>query len=110
VPPLLIYEVCVKDENGLAIAVAGTLTGVLAILIEELDRSGSFSRSQITQRLEGFLQDCDHDNGAAIRPYAWVEKAIISELRSLWLKPSNEPFKLAVVAGTDVEPNPEGLG
>jgi hypothetical protein len=56
------------------------------------------------------VQDCDHDNGAPARPYAWLEKAIISELRSLLLNPSNEPFKLAVVAGTDVEPNPEGLG
>jgi hypothetical protein len=99
-----------KNEHDLAITVAGTLTGLLAILIEELDRSGSFSRSQITQRLEGFVQDCDHDNGAPARPYAWLEKAIISELRSLLLNPSNEPFKLAVVAGTDVEPNPEGLG
>ena len=99
-----------KNEHDLAITVAGTLTGVLAILIEELDRSGSFSRSQITQRLEGFLQDCDNDNGAPARPTGWLEKAIISELRNLLLKPSDEPFKLAVVAGTDVEPNPEGLG
>lgn len=104
---LLRSEVYVKNENDLAIPVAGTLTGLLAILIEELDRAGSLSRSQITQRLEGYLHSADHNTGDRARPHGWLEKAIIVELRSLLLKPSNEPFKLAVVAGTDVDPKPD---
>jgi len=97
----------VKDENDLAIPVAGTLTGLLAILIEELERSGSLSRTQITQRLERFLNNSDHNTEAPARPNEWLEKAIISDLRNLLLKPSNEPLKLAVVAGTDVDPSPD---
>jgi len=97
----------VKNENDLAIPVAGTLTGLLAILIEELDRAGSLPRSQITQRLEGYLHSADHKTGDRATPIGWLEKAIISELRNLLLKPSNEPFKLAVVAGTDLDPKPD---
>lgn len=98
-----------KNENDLAIPVAGTVIGLLAILIEELDSAGSLSRSQITNRLEAFLNNVDPGIGDSARPNGWLEKAIISELRNLLLKPSNEPFKLAVVAGTDVNPNPDGL-
>lgn len=95
------------QENGFATAATGTLIGVIAIVVEELDVAGALSRSRVTQRLEAFLLNNAQGNGDSERPNAWIEKEIIGGLLEILAPPSAQAFKLAVIAGTDVEA-PEG--
>ncbi len=90
-------------ENDFATAATGTLVGVIAIVVEELDVAGALSRSRVTQRLETFLLNNAQDGGDSARPYAWLEKEIIGSLLEILAPPSAQAFKLAVIAGTDVE-------
>jgi len=90
-------------ENDFATAATGTLVGVIAIVVEELDVAGALSRSRVTQRLETFLLNNAQDGGDSARPYAWLEKEIIGSLLEILAQPSAQAFKLAVIAGTDVE-------
>ena len=90
-------------ENEFATAATGTLVGVIAIVVEELDVAGALSRSRVTQRLETFLLNNAQDGGDSARPYAWLEKEIIGSLLEILAQPSAQAFKLAVIAGTDVE-------
>ena len=91
------------QENGFATAATGTLIGVIAIVVEELDVAGALSRSRVTQRLEAFLLNNAQGNGDSERPNAWLEKEIIGGLLEILAPPSAQAFKLAVIAGTDVE-------
>jgi len=58
------------QENGFATAATGTLIGVIAIVVEELDVAGALSRSRVTQRLEAFLLNNAQGNGDSERPNA----------------------------------------
>ena len=91
------------QENGFATAATGTLIGVIAIVVEELDVAGALSRSRVTQRREAFLLNNAQGSGDSERPNAWIEKEIIGGLLEILAPPSAQAFKLAVIAGTDVE-------
>jgi hypothetical protein len=90
-------------ENEFATAATGTLVGVIAIVVEELDVAGALSRARVTQRLETFLLSNAQGGDESASPYAWLEKEIIGNLLEILAPPPMQSFKLAVIAGTDVE-------
>jgi hypothetical protein len=90
-------------ENEFATAATGTLVGVIAIVVEELDVAGALSRSRVTQRLEAFLLNNAQGSRDYERPYAGLEKEIIRGLLEILAPPAAQALKLAVIAGTDVK-------
>jgi hypothetical protein len=46
----------VTQETDLLVTASGKLAGLLAVLVEELERAGSLSRDQFTRRLEALLR------------------------------------------------------
>ena len=57
------------QETDLLVTASGKLAGLLAVLVEELERAGSLSRDQFTRRLEALLRTLsaktNHDRRAA---------------------------------------------
>lgn len=96
------------QENDLSITVAGTLTGLMAVLVEELEKSGSISRTHILQRLETFFEKGDQGAVETQRPNEWLERAIVGEFLKILAQPSKHPFKLSIVAGTEATPPQDG--
>jgi hypothetical protein len=70
----------VTQETDLLVTASGTPVGLLAVLVEELERAGSLSRDQFTRRLEASLRaltaQTNHDRRAGDK----LEAEIIVEL------------------------------
>ncbi len=86
------------EQTNLVIAATGTLVGLIVVLIEELEKAGSLSRSQITQRLDVLLHA--NANAEAKSPADALETEIISELRAALAPPASNGVRLTVITGS----------
>lgn len=91
------------QETNVVISAAGTLVGLIAILVEELESAGSLSRDQITRRLEAFLRGRDGRQLSDRREGDSIETEIVAELLSVLMKPAVAPFRPTVVGGNSSE-------
>jgi len=88
------------QETNLVIAATGTLVGLIAILVEELERAGSLSRDQITRRLETLVNARSAQAPSDGRAGDWLEAEIVAELLNVLARPASAPFRPTVVGGS----------
>lgn len=88
------------QETNLVIAATGTLVGLIAILVEELERAGSLSRDQITRRLEALRNARSGQAPDDRKPGDVLEAEIVAELLNVLARPASVPFRPTVVGGS----------
>lgn len=89
-----------SQEANLVITATGTLVGLIAVLVEELERAGSLSRDQVTRRLETLLQARTAQATPDRRAGDSLEAEIVAELLNVLARPATIPFRPTIVGGS----------
>ena len=84
------------------ITAAGTLVGLVAILIEELERAGSLHRESILARLDAYLQNHPSKSPGSQISDEWLSTEIIRQLSSILATARDPAHSLTIVGGTDM--------